>query len=314
VKKFSVGKLFFIICLLVFTGLSVLFNVLKKTKSVEQEFSLGLTEVGLIPVKQATASAKPLLLNADSWFVTDVASYSVLSSHNENEKLYPASTTKLVTALLASKIYNQEELVLVNKDFSSNGHNMGLTIGEKIMVKDLLAGLLIRSANDAAFVLANHHPQGIDGFVAAMNELARELALNNSNFTNPAGLDNKENYSTAKDLAILSREIIKDNYLFELVGTKNVEVFDESGEIRHNLLNTNAILGEVEGIKGIKTGTTNLAKEVLITLVDRDGKTIVIVLLGSNNRYLDTQKIIDWVYQNYQWVNSSYFLERKENL
>ena len=135
-----------------------------------------------------------------------------------------------------------------------------------------------------------------------MNNLAGSLNLTNTYFTNPAGFDNDYHQTTARDLAVLTKEVIKDQVLSSIVGTKEIVIQDNKG-YQHHLFSTNSLLGVEEGVVGVKTGTTEMAGEALITQWKKDGKNIVIVVLTSQDRYQDTKKIIDFVNKYYHWLD-----------
>ena len=135
-----------------------------------------------------------------------------------------------------------------------------------------------------------------------MNRKAVDFHLLDSVFSNPSGLDSTSHYSTAFDLSLLARELMKDQVLREMVRTQQVQIQNLSSNRRYYLYNTNLLLGIEPGVVGIKTGTTDLAGEALITQVEREGKQILIVVLGSQDRYSDTKQIIDWIFSHYQWL------------
>lgn len=242
-----------------------------------------------------------LPISAQSAYVYDLDSASVLYQKNAHQPLSPASTTKMMTALVANRVFDPNQIVTINQAALSQGNTMKLQRGEQITVRDLLVGLLIASANDSAFALADFYNGGYVGFVDQMNQLAEELALENAHFQNPSGLDQADHHATARDLAIIGKEILNNHFFKQLVATKNRLVMDVSGKIIHRLYNTNALLDREPGIRGIKTGTTNSAGQVLVSFLERDGRKIIIVVMGSTNRYTDTKTIIDWLFANYQW-------------
>lgn len=279
-------------------------EIIIKPKKIE----VNLSSIAPIPIRNATNSAQIELENsflstisAKAAYVIDLDSSAVLLHKNENEKLYPASTTKIMTALLVRELFNLEDEVVVPANILDMGNGMGLVPGEKIKVKDLLAGLLIPSGNDAAFALSSHHPMGMAGFVVEMNEKSAKLHLSETKFHNPSGFDHQEQLTTAKDLAILTRELLKDDFLKELVKTKEMVVHDVDNRFVHQLANTNKLLGVEDGVYGVKTGTTWLAGEVLVSLVERENHPILVVLMTSQDRYSDTKMVIDWVFSKYQW-------------
>lgn len=242
----------------------------------------------------------PPELSAKSVVVLDADSMSSLYEKNPNERLRPASTTKIMTALTALDYYSLDQVLTVG-DFRVEGSTVGLKPGEQITVKNLLYGLLVSSGNDAAEVLGQNYPGGMASFVASMNEKARKLNLTGTHFVNPTGLDEEGHYSTAKDLARLSVTALKNSLFAQIVSAPEATITDVTGKIVHQLKNTNELVGQVDGVKGIKTGWTEEAGECLVTLEERENRRIIIALLGSSDRFGETKKIIDWVFTNFTW-------------
>jgi D-alanyl-D-alanine carboxypeptidase (penicillin-binding protein 5/6) len=239
--------------------------------------------------------------SASAIYVMDVHSGSILFEKNSQSARYPASTAKMMTALVARKVFPLEKKLTVKQEAFTTGTTAKLILGEQLTVSELLHALLIPSGNDAAFIFANNHPLGYSGFVNDMNTLAEQLHLDDTHFGNPSGLDVQKQTATAHDLAILAKELMKDKILREIVGTKNYTATDVTGKFKHPLQNTQELLGVVDGVVGIKTGTTEFAGENLITEVDREGHPVIIVVLGSLDRYGETKNIIDWVFDHYEW-------------
>ena len=247
-------------------------------------------------------------ITAQSVLVMDVDSAVALYAKNENDHFLPASTVKMMTALVALEQYQLDEILKVNKT-NGFGQDMELVEGEEISVNNLLYGLLVSSANDAALVLAQNYPGGKTAFVARMNQKAQELHLENTYFANPTGLDTDEedefladfSYTTALDLVHLSRWALKNETFKQMVAIPQITVTDVSGRFKHQLYNINALLTSLTGTKGVKTGWTEQAGECLVSLVERHGRGIVTVVLGSQDRFGETTKLIEWVFANHQW-------------
>jgi D-alanyl-D-alanine carboxypeptidase (penicillin-binding protein 5/6) len=249
-----------------------------------------------------------LQLTAESVYAFDLGTATLLYEKKSREKLYPASTIKMLTALVAIDYYQLDDLLSVDAEGQIIGNKINLQSGDQLRARDLLAALLLSSANDSAYVFANNYPGGIDAFVTAMNNKARELNLADSQFYNPAGLDEVNQLSSARDLNILARELLKNDYLRELVATPYLEINSiaknsENQENLYQLFNTNQLLGTVGGVKGVKTGTTDWAGQVLVTLVERNGREILISLMNSQDRYGDTEKLLAWIFNTYQFVS-----------
>jgi D-alanyl-D-alanine carboxypeptidase (penicillin-binding protein 5/6) len=261
----------------------------------------------------------PILLSQNSFpalssqgaLATDLDSGINLYEKNSDTLLLPASTTKIVTALVSLDAYSLDQVLTVGK-VKVDGQKMGLFTGEKIRVEDLLYGLLVYSANDAAEVLAQNYcaprsPQGevgscgVDAFVDAMNTKAKDLSMSNSKFLNPAGLDGSAQVTTARDLVLVSEVAMRNPEFAKIVATKSITVKDVSGKIVYHLKNINELLGSVPGVLGVKTGWTENARENLVTYIERDGHRIMIAVLGSQDRFGETRELIDWIFANYRW-------------
>lgn len=241
------------------------------------------------------------VLSAQGVLATDLDSGITLYEKNADAKLLPASTTKIVTALVAVDTYQLDQVLTVGSNIKVVGQKMGLYFGEQMKFEDLLYGLLVYSANDAAQVLAQNYEGGYDAFISAMNQKASDLSMTNSNFDNPVGLDSENQYSTAKDL-IRASEIAMRNPIFaRTVGTKNIVIKDSNGKSSYNLRNVNQLLGTVPGVLGVKTGWTENARENLVTYIERDGHKVMIAILGSQDRFGETKELIDWIFSSYNW-------------
>jgi len=246
---------------------------------------------GIVPGDEITAKGVVVL---------DVDSHVYLYQRNEEMLLSPASTTKLLTALVALEAYKPDDVVTIAST-SANGQSMGLTGGEKITVENLLYGSLIQSGNDAAMALAEFYPKGVDGFIEKMNEKAKTLHMDQSHFTNPAGFDGSEHKVTPKDLSLLALAAIQNKTIAKMVAIPQITVSDVNHMYFHKLSNVNQLLGKIPGVGGIKTGWTEAAGENLITYVERNGRKIIFIVLHSRDRFDDTIKLIDWVFENFRW-------------
>lgn len=250
-----------------------------------------------IPKLIGNSAAFPVL-SAQAALVIDLPSGVNLYEKNHLSHLLPASTTKILTALVALDAYPLELNLKVGR-VKVEGQKMGLAAGQELRAEDLLFGLLVYSANDAAEVLADNYPGGRKAFIDAMNLKASQLSMVDSNFINPSGLDG--NTTTARDLAILSQVAMKNPEFAKIVGTKEITVWDRSGKRAFKLKNINELLGEVPGVLGVKTGWTENARENLVTYIEREDKKIMMVVLGSQDRFGETKELIDWVFANYNW-------------
>lgn len=266
---------------------------------VDKKLNL-IPHIAPLPVLAAETDSEKPVFSAISVIALDVDSGVTLFEKNPDEVLYPASTTKIVTALVALEVYRLTDVVTVANP-PVDGQKMGLVNGEQITVENLLKGMLIFSANDAAEALARNFPDGYEAFIEKMNRKAQEISMTNSHFMNASGLENWQHVSTARDMARAGAAAMNNPLFSEIVGTKKITVTNIDGSKVHRLSNVNKLIGTVDGVIGVKTGFTEHAKENLITYVRRNGKRVVISLLGSDDRFGETTALIDWVYGNYKW-------------
>ena len=252
-------------------------------------------------------SQDELSLTAESAYAIDLDSQTILFQKNEHKILYPASTTKMMTAILVREDFALEE----NLNASSSavlGNKLNFIDGEEFKTEDLLSALLIISANDVAYLFAENNRYADGDFIEKMNQKAIELHLEQTHFVNAAGFDELGQNSSARDLTILAEELLKDEFLKDLVSTKEKTIYSLQGN-EYLLDNTNQLLGTLDGVKGVKTGTTDLAGEVLVTLIERGNHRILLTLMNSEDRYADTEKLLSWILNNYDWRSLDYSVE-----
>lgn len=248
---------------------------------------------------------KPLNINARSCIVLDRTSKKVLFGKNEYNKVKMASTTKIMTATIILENCDLEKTVTVSKKAAkTGGSRLGLKENDKITIKDLLYGLLLVSGNDAAVCLAENCSGSVLEFANLMNKKASDLGLINTHFETPHGLDSDNHYTTAYELALLTDYALNNSTFSEIVGTKNYTI--NINGIPKTLNNTNELLGNVNGVYGVKTGFTNGANRCLVTSCKRDNMDIICVVLGcdtKNFRSSDSKKLIEYSFSNFEYVN-----------
>ena len=242
-------------------------------------------------------------VTAKSAIVLDATSGIPLFAKEALARHLPASLAKLLTALVALETCPLDQLVSVTSP-NPEPSSMGLASGDVVTVESLLYGLLIASGNDAAFALADACAPSQNQFVLAMNQKARKLGMWDSHFANPAGFDDITQYTTVRDLAKLAKAAVSDQTIAKIVATKSTVVNDVTGIKTYYLANLNKLIGVVYGTDGIKTGQTDGAQENLVTKTARDGKTIITVVLGSEDRFSDSKKLIEWAFVNFSWLKS----------
>jgi len=272
-------------------------SIYPKDNIVVQNYQLINTKTPKIPIIKL--ASKPNL-STSNYILVDVDTNKILLSQNIDQKIYPASTTKLATALTALNLYPLDEVVTVNQEYKI-GKVMNLKLNEKIIVKSLVSALLVYSANDSAYALASHYKSGLKDFINQMNLLMEKYNLKNTHFINVDGIHDDNHYSTVFDLAQLGRLSIKNPIVSEVVKTQNLVVSDIDNKIFHPLTSTNELLGVVPEIKGLKTGWTKEAKGSFIGLIDINGHLVISVVSQSDDRFADTKILVDWLKQNVAW-------------
>ncbi|MEL7609548.1 MAG: D-alanyl-D-alanine carboxypeptidase family protein [Bacillota bacterium] len=253
--------------------------------------------------------------------VIDEDSGATLLEKDADSKAYPASTTKIMTALVALENGNLDDEVTVGEEvwrgFGDKSSLMGLSEGEKITLKDLLYGMLLVSGNDAGAAIAVHIGGSISGFVDMMNQKAQELGMTGTHYMNPHGLHDEEHYTTARDMAVLARAAMQNETFRKIVGTKTYEVKptnrDSDG---YQLETSNKLRYTHEGKQsyeypyatGIKTGDTNQALRCLVASAEKDGVKLITVLLcdeDQDNRFTVAKNLFDWCFANCLKVDAS---------
>ncbi len=270
-----------------------------------------LLEATAVPTKKEQNIAP--VINAKAALVVDLKNGFILYEKNIHESLPIASLTKLMTTTIVLEENSLDEIATIS-DYtaSTEGKKTWLASGEKITVENLLFAALIDSANDAAVALAEHNAGSVEAFVEKMNKKATDLGLLSTSFTNPTGLDENNpgddpehprgNYSSAYDLALLGRYAYGKSFVRRAVSKKELEVASTNEAIQHKLTNTNQLLDSYLKVLGLKTGTTDLAGECLITVIQNDqGNDILTVVLNSPSRFNETKLLADWTFRTYTW-------------
>lgn len=240
-------------------------------------------------------------------FTSDDEQGNILFRKNPDQVLPIASLTKITTALIAIENFDLEEIIKVSKNsVLTLGDKGGLIRGEELTVKGLLYIMLIESSNDAAMVLASDNPRlSYNEFLDLMNSKIKELSLENTYFLDPIGLNSK-NKSTVLELAKLTNHALNFPLIWEILKTSETIIFSIDNKFVHNLINTNKLLNEIPFLEGGKTGYTKEAGECMLTastISSSFGNNYLItVVLGSEQREGDTEKLINWTKQ--AWIFS----------
>lgn len=261
---------------------------------------LVLPEFSKITIKPQNKNIlTPPAVSAEAVLVTDYKTGEILFEKNKNLKLTPASLTKLATAQLVLEKCSKDQIVTVPQISTPSGTKMGLLAGEKITVENLLYGLLLPSGNDAANVLMLVCFGNLGEFLSSINKFTQKLNMINTQLVNPSGLPAKNHFSTAEDLLKLTKAALANKTISEIVLAKEKTVTDSTGEISHKLVNLNKLLKDPK-VLGVKTGRTNFG-ENLIVLKEIHGNKVISIVLQSDDRFADSEKILDWIEKNFSW-------------
>ncbi len=241
-------------------------------------------------------------VTAKSALLINVQSGTIVYGKNEKEPLPPASTTKILTALIALDKTKLTDIVTAGENPSLvEPSAIGLTEGESISMENLLYSLLLKSANDAAVAIAEHVSGSVPEFADLMNRTARELGAVNSNFVNPNGLPDPNHYSTAYDLALIARRAMENPEFRQIVSTKVKVIPRQDDSAIKWLENHNKLLWRYDGANGIKTGYTRQARQCLVASASKDGQEFIAVILGAEgtNVWLDAKNLLDYGFSNF---------------
>ena len=227
-------------------------------------------------------------VSARAAVVIDADTGETLFEQNADSRLPMASTTKIMTALVALGEGDLDRVYTVKPEYAAvEGSSMYLKPGETLTVETLLYGLLLCSGNDAAVALADHCGGSVARFVGWMNETAQRIGMTGSSFANPNGLDDEQHYSTARDMALLAAYAARNPTFVRLCSTRSVTVGGRT------MTNHNKLLQSVEGCIGMKTGYTKAAGRTLVSCVRRDGRTLVAVTLQDGNDWADHAEMLN---------------------
>lgn len=251
--------------------------------------------LGLTMVTAALGGgAQALSVGAQAAVVFERETGQVLFAQNERAKLPMASTTKVMTALLAIEKGDFSDIVVVPAEGSGvEGSSMYLEVGEHITLENLLYGLMLRSGNDAAVTIAIHIGGSVEGFVEMMNQKAKEIGANDTHFANPNGLPNDDHYTTAYDLGLIATYAMRNETFAKIVGTKERTIPWAGHEWDRVMYNSNKMLSRYEGANGIKTGYTKKAGRCLVTGAERGDIQLISVVLNAGDMYGDSAAILD---------------------
>lgn len=265
----------------------------------------------ILPRPRIKNSISPQI-NAQSYILVDANSGTIILKNNSKDRVPIASTTKIMTALVVLENYKLEDIVTISPAATAQiGADANLIVGEKISIKELLHCMLIKSGNDSAYALAefynNQGEVGTKRFVQKMNEKARELGLKDTEYHDSAGLD-VTGYSSANDLAIVTKEALKNETFLNIVGKAQYTATSVDGKIRHSLDNSNRLVNQYQypGAIGVKTGYMPEAGHCLVGAATRNGHTFIAIVLKTfadtpSASADETRKLLDWGFANVEW-------------
>ena len=266
---------------------------------------------------QSTNSEQNLTLYSDAAILIDSATGKVLVEKNSNEKMYPASTTKILTAIIALENCKLEDKITASYDAVMSipvGYsNAAIQPDETLSLEELLNLFLIHSANEVGMILAEHISGSVENFANLMNQKATEIGCKNTHFTNPSGIHDEEHYSTAYDMALIAQYCMKNETFRSIVSKPSCEVAATDKYEDRYFVNTNDLIRPssqyyYEYAIGIKTGFTSQAKNCLIAASKKDNMELITVILGAQTtpdgksaRYLDSINLFEYGFNNYKF-------------
>ena len=241
-------------------------------------------------------------LSAGAAVLMDGEDGRILYQLNGNQKMYPASTTKIMTALTALKICEEldlgldSEILVPPEAIGVEGSSIYLKEGERISLEELLYGMMLQSGNDAAVAVAASLGGNMESFLERMNEEAQDLGCSGTHFVNPHGLPDPEHYTTAADLAFISREALRDVDFQRIVSTKewNSTAASDGGR---TFVNKNKTLFQYDGGDGVKIGYTKASGRTLVASATRDGRQLIAVVLNDGNWFQDAYRLLDYGFE-----------------
>lgn len=240
-----------------------------------------------------TVQPQAVQTSASSAILVEAESGRVLYEQNADQKMLIASTTKIMTALVAIESCDLDEIVEVKQNHMVEGSSMYLKPGEKLPLETLLYGLMLCSGNDAALAIADHCGPGIDAFVQKMNCKAKELGMMHTSFANPNGLDDEAHYSTARDMAVLASYAMANETFTRIVSTRTITIGNRT------MVNHNKLLSRYEGCIGLKTGYTKAAGRTLVSCAVRDDMKLIAVTLKDSDDWADHAALYDYGFKTY---------------
>lgn len=254
--------------------------------------------------------AEELKLQSEAAILIEKESGRVLFEKNSRERRKIASLTKIMTAIVAVENCNMEEMTVIGKNPAMLGGSVvGLKYNSKVSLENLMYGMLLKSGNDCALAIAEHVAGNKEEFSKLMNEKAKDIGAKDTFFTNPHGLDTEENYSTAYDIALITKYALNNKYITNILNTNNITL--DFGGINKNLTNTNRLLRTTDFCVGGKTGFTNGANRCLMAVGKKNNMTLIAIILGAETtdiRFNEAKKLLEYGLNNYKMQDISSYM------
>lgn len=267
---------------------------------VKRIFSAFIITIVLLSVFPTFAAAETdFRVDAKSAVLMEVTTNKILFAQSEHQVLPMASTTKIMTALLAIENASVDDMITVPSEaYGSEGSSMYLEKGEVISLKDLLYGLMLMSGNDAAITIASYIGGSVERFAQMMNSRAKQLGANNTNFVTPNGLPDKNHYTTAYDLTLIASEAMKNEIFREIASTEYYRT--TTGNVIRTMKNKNKLLWQYDGGIGIKTGYTVSAGKCLVFAAQKQNMMLIGTVLNCQNMFPVAMTMLNYGYDNYR--------------
>lgn len=282
---------------------------MKRLRSSRRIICISILLILILSSNNISLGESPFKLEAKSAILVDATTGEIIFEKNIHEKLPPASITKIMLLLIAmeeldsGKISLEDKVAVSSYAAGMGGSQVYLEEGEIQTVDNLLKAISLRSANDAAVALAEHISGSIEVFVKRMNDRAKELGMKNTNFKNATGLPDEGHYTTAYDISLMSRELLKHERIHEWLTVYMTDIYvGKKKDVVQTLVNTNKLIRDYQGANGLKTGLTNDAGYCLAASAKRGNLSLVSVLLGgpsSESRFKESKLLLDYGFANY---------------
>ncbi|MGI6093151.1 MAG: D-alanyl-D-alanine carboxypeptidase [Veillonellaceae bacterium] len=253
----------------------------------------------MVPMQVMAAPSKPPEVTAKSAIVIEANTGKVLYAKESEQRRYPASTTKIMTLIVALEHGNLEDIVTTSANAASTeGSSLWLTEGEQLKLKDMLYGIMLVSGNDATVAVAEHISGSLPKFARLMTEKAHAIGATSTSFTNSSGLPDPNHYSTAHDLAKITAYGYKNPMFTQIVGSKSKIIPWPGKDYDRELFNENRMLWLYEGANGVKTGYTEAAGRCLVSAANKNGIQLITVVLDSDHMWEDSIALLDYGFDN----------------